>query len=123
MDPTSPQAAAAAAAAAQQEFEQEFGRFPAPAAEDAGRSANLFFSLVVLVVVIIFFGPAYLRHMLLSRHFRYVGRSGSLAEYRRDGAGGVASAARQLASLPWFARNLVLKAAIAAGLRKGPWPY
>jgi len=66
---------------------------------------------------------AILRHLLLDRDFRYVGRSGSLAEYRRDGGGGVASAARQLASLPWFARNLVLKAAIAAGLRKGPWPY
>jgi SAM-dependent methyltransferase/predicted O-methyltransferase YrrM len=66
---------------------------------------------------------AILRHLLLSREFRYVGRSGSLAEYRRDGAGSASSAARQLASLPWFARNLVLKAAIAAGLRKGPWPY
>jgi SAM-dependent methyltransferase len=63
---------------------------------------------------------AILRHLLPSREFRYVGRSGSLAEYRRDGGGGVL---RQLAALPWFARNLVIKAAIAAGLRSGPWPY
>jgi SAM-dependent methyltransferase/predicted O-methyltransferase YrrM len=75
------------------------------------------------------------RHLLASRHFRYAGRSGSLAEYRREDAGPatrVASAARQLASLPWFVRNLAVKAAIVArmpraarllGHRSGPWPY
>jgi predicted O-methyltransferase YrrM len=67
--------------------------------------------------------------------FRYVGRSRSLAEYRREPAGGrarLASTARQLAELPWFARNLAIKAAIVArrpglaralGHRDGPWPY
>jgi SAM-dependent methyltransferase/predicted O-methyltransferase YrrM len=75
------------------------------------------------------------RHLLAGGRFRYAGRSGSLAEYRREdlGAGArVTGAARQLASLPWFARNLVVKAAIAGrmpglaralGHRSGPWPY
>jgi predicted O-methyltransferase YrrM len=67
--------------------------------------------------------------------FRYAGRTGSLAEYRREdlGAGArVANAARQLAELPWFARNLLVKLALvlharpvarALGHRSGPWPY
>lgn len=75
------------------------------------------------------------RHLLAGARFRYAGRSGSLAEYRREDLGAAAraaGAARQLASLPWFARNLVVKAAIAArlpgvaralGHRSGPWPY
>jgi SAM-dependent methyltransferase/predicted O-methyltransferase YrrM len=75
------------------------------------------------------------RHLLFGRRFRYAGRSGSLAEYRREDLGPakrLASAARQLASLPWFARNLVVKAALVArlpgvaralGHRSGPWPY
>jgi methyltransferase family protein len=75
------------------------------------------------------------RHLLASRRFRYAGRSGSLAEYRREDLGAAAravGAARQLASLPWFARNLAVKAAIVArlpglaralGHRSGPWPY
>jgi SAM-dependent methyltransferase len=75
---------------------------------------------------------AILRHLLLDRRFRYVGRSGSLAEYRRERGPRLASAARQLAALPWFGRNLVIKAAIVArmpalaralGHRSGPWPY
>ena len=64
--------------------------------------------------------------LLLSRGFRYVGRSGSMVEYRRDRlswTGVAGNAARQLAQLPWFARNLVLKALIVAKLRRGPWPY
>jgi methyltransferase family protein len=77
--------------------------------------------------------------MLVSLTFggrwRYVGRSGSLAEYRRErlppGAR-VASALRQLAQLPWFARNVLLKVAIVTrlrplqrllGSRDGAWPY
>lgn len=64
---------------------------------------------------------ALLRHVTFGR-WAYVGRSGSLAEYRR-GAGGPRSALHQLAQLPWFARNLVLKALILARLRRGPWPY
>jgi hypothetical protein len=75
------------------------------------------------------------RLLLAGRRFRYAGRSGSLAEYRREDLGPAAraaSAARQLGALPWFARNLVVKAAIVArlerlaralGHRDGPWPY
>ena len=75
------------------------------------------------------------RHLLAGGRFRYAGRSGSLAEYRREDVGlaaRAAGAARQLAALPWFARNLVVKAAIVArmpavaralGHRSGPWPY
>ena len=33
------------------------------------------------------------------------------------------NAARQLRELPWFARNLVVKALIVARLLRGPWPY
>ena len=69
---------------------------------------------------------AILRELAFGRRFRYVGRSGSLTEYRRE-AGGVddipRNAGRQLAQLPWFARNLVLKLLIVAKLRSGPWPY
>ena len=69
---------------------------------------------------------ALLRSTVFDRRWRYVGRSGSLVEYRREavvGAGRVRNVARQLAQLPWFARNLVLKVLIVAKLRKGPWPY
>lgn len=66
--------------------------------------------------------------------FRYVGRSGSLVEYRRedlDVATRVTNVARQLAELPWFVRNLAVKVAIVARLRPvlrvlgsdGTWPY
>lgn len=64
---------------------------------------------------------ALLRHVTFGG-WTYVGRSGSLAEFRR-GRGGLASVLRQLAQLPWFARNLVLKALILARVRRGPWPY
>jgi predicted O-methyltransferase YrrM len=66
---------------------------------------------------------AILRHLLVSREFRYVGRSGSLAEYRREDGLHPAGALRQLTSLLWFARNLVIKGLIVARLRSGPWPY
>ncbi len=69
---------------------------------------------------------AILRLLLLGGEFRYLGRSGSLAEYRREqlGARGrLRNAVRQLAELPWFARNLVVKLAIVLRLRRGPWPY
>ncbi len=70
-----------------------------------------------------------------SGRWRYAGRDGSLAEYRREPLHGrerVANAARQVAQLAWFARNLAVKAAIvigahrvarALGHREGPWPY
>jgi predicted O-methyltransferase YrrM len=75
------------------------------------------------------------RLLLAGGRFAYAGRSGSLAEYRRQDlrpAERAAGAARQLAALPWFARNLAVKAAIAGGQprlaralghRSGPWPY
>jgi hypothetical protein len=68
--------------------------------------------------------------------WRYRGRSGSLAEYERvAGLGPVRrayEAARGLAELPWFARNLAIKVLLVArlpgaarllGHRSGVWPY
>jgi predicted O-methyltransferase YrrM len=76
--------------------------------------------------------------VLADGRFAYVGRSRSLAEYRRlpsslDARGRVANAGAQLAQLPWFARNVAIKLALvsgragvaaALGHRAGdPWPY
>ena len=62
--------------------------------------------------------------LLTTRDFRYVGRSGSLTEYRREAPSSAASnALRQAAQLPWFAKNVVLKALIASKLLKRDWPY
>jgi predicted O-methyltransferase YrrM len=76
---------------------------------------------------------ALLRLLVFGRRFRYVGRSRSLAEYRREEVAGrdrAANALRQLAQLGWFARNLAIKLALAAGLRplarrlgSEEWPY
>jgi hypothetical protein len=78
---------------------------------------------------------AQLRLLLAGGSFRYLGRAGSLVRYRREPLGAAdraRNAARQLAELPWFARNLAVKAAIVTGLRPvaralghrhGPWPY
>jgi SAM-dependent methyltransferase len=55
--------------------------------------------------------------------FRYVGRSGSMVEFRKERVPRLGNAARQLAEWPWFAKNLVLKALIVLGVRKGGWPY
>jgi predicted O-methyltransferase YrrM len=67
--------------------------------------------------------------------FRYVGRSGSLTEYvvdPLDAKGRRRNAARQLAQLPWFARNVLVKVAIVAkqprvarllGHDGESWPY
>ena len=49
--------------------------------------------------------------------WRYAGRTGTLAEYERVPGGRLRSAARQLAQLPWFARNVLFKALVLAGLR------
>jgi predicted O-methyltransferase YrrM len=54
--------------------------------------------------------------------WRYAGRTGSLAEYERRAAPPAAAervrdAARQLAQLPWFARNVLIKALVLAGFR------
>lgn len=78
---------------------------------------------------------ALLRTLVFGSRFRYAGRTGSLAEYEHVEVHGRARAAnvlRQLAELPWFTRNLLVKAAIVARLRPvarllghhdGPWPY
>jgi hypothetical protein len=78
---------------------------------------------------------ALLRTLAFGSRFRYAGRTGSLAEYEHRHVSGrerAANALRQLAELPWFARNLAVKAAIVArlrplarllGHRTGPWPY
>jgi predicted O-methyltransferase YrrM len=78
---------------------------------------------------------AILRHLLWSGRFAYVGRTGSLAEYRRGeprGRARLGSALRQLAQLPWFARNVLVKVALVLRLRpiaralghpSGDWPY
>jgi hypothetical protein len=58
-----------------------------------------------------------------------------MAEYRREAmppAARVANAGRQLAELPWFARNVLVKVLIVArlgrftkllGHRQATWPY
>jgi predicted O-methyltransferase YrrM len=73
--------------------------------------------------------------LLLSRRWRYVGRSRSLAEYRREPVTGRAwlrNVGRQLAELPWFARNLAVKVLLVARLGRlaralghdgETWPY
>lgn len=66
---------------------------------------------------------AILRELLYSGEWAYEGRVRSLARYRRLPARAstrqrAASALRQLASLPWFVRNLVLKLR-----RDGDCPY
>lgn len=78
---------------------------------------------------------AILRLLVPGAEFRYVGRAGSLAEYERRPLSPrerALNGARQLAQLPWFARNLVVKLALVFGLRRvaralghrsGPWPY
>lgn len=79
---------------------------------------------------------AIMRELLLSRRWRYVGRSRSLAVYRSDLAptrrARMANAGRQLAQLPWFLRNLLVKVALTVRLgwvlsairgRPVDWPY
>lgn len=49
--------------------------------------------------------------------FRYVGRSRTLAEYRREhlhATGRAVNASRQAVSLPWFVRNVLVKVALVA---------
>jgi len=65
---------------------------------------------------------ALLRCVTFSRRWRYAGRAGSLVEYVREPAG-VASAVRQLALLPWFGWNMVLKVLTLLRIRRGAWPY
>jgi predicted O-methyltransferase YrrM len=79
---------------------------------------------------------AIMASLLGSGRWRYVGRSRSLAEYRVEPVTGMArvgNVARQLAQLPWFARNVTIKVLIVAKLGKvakilghrdgDAWPY
>ena len=71
---------------------------------------------------------AIVRSLVFGRRFRYVGRARSLAVYRADLIPSItprlANAVRQIAQLPWFAKNLVIKALISARvLRHREWPY
>jgi predicted O-methyltransferase YrrM len=79
---------------------------------------------------------AILRELVAGTRFRYVGRSRSMTIYRADLPRGwrarVGNAARQLAQLPWFLKNVLLKVLLSIGLgsllarlgRPVPdWPY
>jgi len=81
---------------------------------------------------------AQLRLLVASPEFVYAGRSRSLAEYRRASSplgirARVANAGHQLAELRWFARNIAIKLALVARVRRlaahlgsepdGQWPY
>ena len=76
---------------------------------------------------------AIMRELVPSRRFRYVGRSRSLAIYRADlDRRRVSNSLRQLAQLPWFVKNVMLKVLLKLGLgsvlrrfgRDVPeWPY
>jgi predicted O-methyltransferase YrrM len=76
------------------------------------------------------------RELFASGRFRYVGRTRSLVEYRADlagsGVGRLRNAARQIAQLGWFARNVGIKVTLSSGYgrlarrlgRPVPeWPY
>jgi len=65
---------------------------------------------------------ALLAECVLRGGWRYAGRTGSLAEYERlaaplRGWERVRDGARLLAELPWFARNVLFKVLVLAGLR------
>lgn len=78
---------------------------------------------------------AQVRLLFFSGRFRYLGRTGSLVDYRRedlDARARAVNALHQIAELPWFARNVLIKLAIVAkrpglaralGHRGGVWPY
>ena len=73
--------------------------------------------------------------LLWSADFRYLGRSESMTHYRREPVRGRTRARNtlaQLAQLPWFARNVLIKALIVAKLGRltrvlghdpRTWPY
>jgi predicted O-methyltransferase YrrM len=78
---------------------------------------------------------ALLRHVVFGGTWHYVGRTGSLVEYRREHQRGVRRAtnsAVQLAQLGYFARMIIVKLALTAklypvarlmGHRSREWPY
>jgi predicted O-methyltransferase YrrM len=64
---------------------------------------------------------AQLRTLWFSTEWRYCGRSGSLAEYRRESVStreSIVGAVRQLGQLGYFVRNLAIKAALVARMRR-----
>jgi SAM-dependent methyltransferase len=76
------------------------------------------------------------RELLVGPRFRYIGRARSLAVYQADLPAGlrprVMNALRQIAQLPWFAKNLLVKVLLKGGggpilrlLKRGDveWPY
>ncbi len=78
---------------------------------------------------------AILRLLAFGSRFRYVGRSGSLAEYREAHLSTrerLSNGWRQLRELPWFVKNVLIKVAIVARIRPlarvlghegTDWPY
>lgn len=78
---------------------------------------------------------ALLSGVALDGRFEYLGRSGSLVEYRATHLGPLqrlSKLARHVAELPWFARNVLVKLAILTGRRSlaralghdgETWPY
>jgi Methyltransferase domain len=78
---------------------------------------------------------AQLRVLLFSRRWRYIGRHGSLAIYRRaqlSAAEIAVNASHQLLGLPFFVRNMLIKIALVSravpvahmlGHGDEPWPY
>jgi hypothetical protein len=77
---------------------------------------------------------ALIASMFFGRSFLYVGRSGSMTEYRAldlTRRERVRNALRQAAELPWFVRNVFVKVCIVLKLRPvyrllgsdGEWPY
>ena len=68
---------------------------------------------------------ALLAHVLPGRRLRYVGRTGSLAQFA-VGRPGLADRMRMAAQLPWFARNVAIKIALRVARVFGstrPDPY
>jgi hypothetical protein len=78
---------------------------------------------------------AILRHLAFGSRWRYVGRSRSMTIYRADLSGlklRIINTLRQLAQLPWFAKNIALKVLLCLGAGKmlrrfgrdvPDWPY
>jgi SAM-dependent methyltransferase len=79
---------------------------------------------------------AQLQALVPSGRFRYVGRSGSMSEYRREDlatAGRVRNALRQLVELGYFVQSVAIKVALVAKQRRvarllghhtdADWPY
>ena len=78
---------------------------------------------------------AIVRELFAGRRWRYVGRSESMTEYRRERLrpkARVANAVHQSLELPWFARNVLIKVLITVKLGKltrvfghdpKVWPY